>query len=98
MVAQLPKINCSKLLTSSVAAQDSLDVEFCDTTLVSLAKRAILLRFAGRDMSLLGLSHSRASWAPRSGKDGERGILLWHPSRIRLLAVFVVYMPLWLRH
>jgi hypothetical protein len=93
MVAQLPNNNCSKLLTSSVAAQDPLDVEFIDATLVSLAKRAILLRFAGLDMSLLGLSHSPASRAPRLGKD-ERIFAMAsvpHPlaSRVRSLYAFV---------
>jgi len=60
MVAQRPKNNCSKLLTSHVAAPER---SMSGSRSVSLAKRAILLRSASRDLSLLWLSHSAASWA-----------------------------------
>ena len=60
MVAQRPKNSCPKLLTSMLQLKDRSMLTSLMQHLFLSQKRAILLRFAGRDMSLLGLSHSAA--------------------------------------
>jgi hypothetical protein len=70
MIAQLAENNCSKLLTSSVAVQASSMLTTFLQHFVSAAERAILLRFAGWDMSLFRLaSSSSLSGLPSVGKD-----------------------------